>query len=115
MCPRCSTPPSRAHSRGSPASSFENQFTIREPITPAGFPGEGDAEAPVVARRDGGVKTGGGIRVRAGSGVGAARPGPFIVEERDCTVVVPPGWSASLDERCYILMSRSDRRGDDES
>ena len=36
-----------------------------------------------------------------------ARPGPFIVEEMDCTVVVPPGWSAALDERGFILMSRS--------
>ena len=38
---------------------------------------------------------------------GAARPGPFIVEEMDCTVVVPPGWSAALDERGFILMTRS--------
>ena len=42
-----------------------------------------------------------------GSGVGTARPGPFIVEEMDCTVVVPPGWSASLDESGFILMARS--------
>ena len=38
---------------------------------------------------------------------GVARPGPFIVEEMDCTVVVPPGWSAALDERGFILMTRS--------
>ena len=38
---------------------------------------------------------------------GVARPGPFIVEEMDCTVVVPPGWSAALDERGFILMARS--------
>ena len=42
-----------------------------------------------------------------GGGVGTARPGPFIVEEMDCTVVVPPGWSASLDESGFILMARS--------
>ena len=35
-----------------------------------------------------------------------ARAGPFIVEEMDCTVVVPPGWSAVLDERGFIVMSR---------
>ena len=34
------------------------------------------------------------------------RAGPFIVEEMDCTVVVPPGWSAGLDERGVIVMSR---------
>ena len=43
---------------------------------------------------------------RAGE-VGTARTGPFIVEEMDCTVVVPFGWSAALDERGFILMSRS--------
>ena len=42
---------------------------------------------------------------------GAGRPGPFIVEEMDCTVVVPPGWSAALDERGCILMTRSGRSG----
>ena len=35
------------------------------------------------------------------------RVGPFIVEEMDCTVVIPPGWSASLDERGFILMARN--------
>ena len=34
------------------------------------------------------------------------RAGPFIVEEMDCTVVVPPGWSAGLDERGVIVMLR---------
>ena len=38
----------------------------------------------------------------------AAGAGPFIVEEMDCTVVVPPGWRARLDERGFILMTRSD-------
>ena len=42
-----------------------------------------------------------------GGGVGTARPGPFIVEEMDCTVVVPPGWNAALDERGFVLMTRS--------
>jgi len=46
------------------------------------------------------------------SGDDAARPGPFIVEEMDCTVVVPPGWSAVLDDRGFILMARSDRYAD---
>ena len=41
------------------------------------------------------------------AGAGAGRPGPLIVEEMDCTVVVPPGWSAALDERGFILMTRN--------
>ena len=34
------------------------------------------------------------------------------LEEMDCMLVVPPGWSASLDARGFILMSRSGRDGD---
>ena len=45
---------------------------------------------------------------KGGDGTGSGRPGPFIVEEMDCTVVVPPDWSAALDERGFILMTRSD-------
>ena len=41
-------------------------------------------------------------------GPDGGRTGPFIVEEMDCTVVVPPGWRARLDERGFILMTRSD-------
>ena len=53
---------------------------------------------PVIGRHD---------LARKSSGDDTARPGPFIVEEMDCTVVVPPGWSASLDERGFILMARN--------
>ena len=35
------------------------------------------------------------------------RPGPFIVEEMDCTIAVPPGWRARRDRRGFILMTRS--------
>ena len=58
---------------------------------------------PVIGRHD---------LARNLSGDDAARPGPFIVEEMDCTVVVPPGWSAVLDDRGFILMARSDRYAD---
>ena len=47
-------------------------------------------------------------RTAGGNGAGPGRSGPFIVEEMDCTVVVPPGWCAALDERGFILMTRSD-------
>ena len=60
-------------------------------------PGHGGAGAPARASVHSGTDT----------GVGTARPGPFIVEEMDCTVVVPPRWSAALDDRGFILMSRS--------
>ena len=49
---------------------------------------------PVVARAD----------LPAGA---EGRPGPFIVEEMDCTIAVPPGWRARRDERGFILMTRS--------
>ena len=41
-----------------------------------------------------------------GGAAGGGRPGPLIVEEMDCTVVVAPGWRAALDERGFILMTR---------
>ena len=59
---------------------------------------------PVIRRQD--LASRPSNRSAGDSGTGAARPGPFIVEEMDCTVVVPPGWSAVLDERGFILMSR---------
>ena len=34
-------------------------------------------------------------------------PGPIIVEEMDCTTVVPPGWRARRDEHGFILVTRS--------
>ncbi len=58
---------------------------------------------PVIRRRD---------LARKSSGDDTPRSGPFIVEEMDCTVVVPPGWSAALDERGFILVSRSGRLDD---
>ena len=68
---------------------------------------------PVIGRHDlvSGNADGGAeapSEVRAGGRVSAARTGPFIVEEMDCTVVVPPGWSAGLDERGFIVMTRSE-------
>ena len=54
-----------------------------------------------------GIGTGAAVDTEIDTGFGTARPGPLIVEEMDCTVVVPPGWSAALDERGFILMSRS--------
>ena len=72
----------------------------------AGGPAGGGAGASTGARRAGTADADNGTGVRSSSGVGASRTGPFIVEEMDCTVVVPPGWSAGLDERGFILMAR---------
>ena len=49
------------------------------------------------------------VGAKVDTGIGTARPGPLIVEEMDCTVVVPPGWSATLDERGFIVMTRVGR------
>ena len=65
------------------------------------------AAARVDAGGSTGIGTGAAVDTEIDTGFGTARPGPFIVEEMDCTVVVPPGWSAALDERGFILMSRS--------
>ena len=46
----------------------------------------------------------------AGAGSGARRPGPFIVEEMDCTVVVPPGWRRR-PRRAGIHPDDAERRG----
>ena len=78
--------------------------------TAAGTPGRGETVrevwfgepvlCPVIGRRALAAET-------------AGRPGPLIVEEMDCTVVVPPGWRAALDERGCILMTRRERDGSD--
>ena len=78
--------------------------------TAAGTPGRGETvrevwfgepvPCPVIGRRALAAET-------------ADRPGPLIVEEMDCTVVVPPGWRAALDERGCILMTRRKRDGSD--
>ena len=36
-----------------------------------------------------------------------AGEGPLIIEDDECTVVVPPGWSASIDERATVTMRRA--------
>ena len=73
---------------------------------------------PVVGRHDLPVAPAGtgpgaaaGTGANGGERTAAGRPGPFIVEEMDCTVVVPPGWNAALDDRGFILMTRSGRGG----
>jgi N-methylhydantoinase A len=35
------------------------------------------------------------------------RPGPFVVDDPDTTTIVPPGWTAGLDDRGNIRLERS--------
>ena len=46
------------------------------------------------------------VHWRDGLDAGASLAGPAIVEALDTTVVVPPGWTARVDERGYIRMRR---------
>jgi len=44
--------------------------------------------------------------ITRGSLTGETRHGPLIIEEYDSTIVVPPDWSASLDEWGNVLITR---------
>ncbi len=57
------------------------------------FPGAGRVETPVHARE----------RMAAG----AELDGPAIIESLDSTIVVPPGWTARMDERGFVPMTRN--------
>lgn len=39
---------------------------------------------------------------------GARVPGPAIVEERESTVVIPPGWSGTVDAAANLVLRRAD-------
>jgi N-methylhydantoinase A len=47
------------------------------------------------------------VHWRDGLEPGALLPGPAIIEAVDATTVVPPGWTARIDECGYIRMRRS--------
>ncbi|MET7339303.1 hydantoinase/oxoprolinase family protein [Nonomuraea sp. NPDC005650] len=48
------------------------------------------------------------VHLRESLGVGDAFDGPAIVEQDDTTVVVPPGWSADVDEAGNLHLRRTD-------
>ena len=81
----------------------------RPPRRPSAKYGSGGRSGcPVIGRHD--LPSTSGSTSTSGSGqAGTGRAGPFIVEEMDCTIVVPPGWRAALDERGFILMTRNVR------
>ena len=47
------------------------------------------------------------VRTRAGLRRAGEVAGPLIIEEVDTTVVVPPDWSAAVDARGFILLTRA--------
>ncbi|MFI7128182.1 hydantoinase/oxoprolinase family protein [Nonomuraea sp. NPDC050153] len=51
------------------------------------------------------------VHLRESLGVGDAFDGPAIVEQDDTTVVVPPGWSADVDEAGNLHLRRPDGAG----
>ena len=57
------------------------------------FPATGFVRAPVVWRN--------------GLTIGAAVPGPAIVEALDSTTVIPPGWAARVDDAGFLRLTRS--------
>ncbi len=47
------------------------------------------------------------VRTRSGLQQSGAVAGPMIIEEVDATVVVPPAWTAAVDERGFIRLTRA--------
>nr|WP_246340062.1 hydantoinase/oxoprolinase family protein [Ancylobacter tetraedralis] len=70
-----------------PARPRQGEVSTR----PAYFGEEGWLEARIVERHD----------------LAAPLNGPLIVEEPDATIIVPPGWTASLDGRLNILIDQT--------
>ena len=81
----------------------------RRELGPEPPSGGGSAPAGQGPASPGNGGDGGEVGGEVGRGGGLGRPGPFIVEEMDCTVVVPPDWNASLDERGSIRLAKGRR------
>ena len=106
---RAATEGTPAAGAGAAAAATEREVWFGEPIR---CPVVGRHDLPSASSRaDPDVPAPPGSNAGDGDGAGTVRTGPFIVEEMDCTVVVPPGWSAALDERGFILMTRHGRKG----
>ena len=76
-------------------------LTVRGPDVPfhpaaatAGAPGKPKRMRPVHLWQDDQQVP---VYDRAALAVGQSFPGPAIIEERETTIVIPPGWSASVD------------------
>jgi N-methylhydantoinase A len=83
--------PDKPRAASAAAAALASDIEISEPVRRAYFgPQRGWLEASVVNR----------------SALKAPHPGPCIVEEYDATCVVPPGWSARLDDHGNIVLRR---------
>ena len=100
-------PEGEAASASSTRAEADREVWFGEPVR---CPVIGRYDLPLANAGAGSGATAAGAPGGAGSGR-PGRPGPFVVEEMDCTVVVPPGWNAALDERGFILMTRSGGKG----
>jgi N-methylhydantoinase A len=112
------------------AASYLDEFGYRldEPIVVAGlhlraFSRHGAAE--LGEPRDAARSNGGGAPVTRAAYFGdrargavtcdvlrrsdfrSARPGPCLVDEPDCTIVIPPGWTATLDRAGSVVIRDS--------
>jgi N-methylhydantoinase A len=83
-----------------------SDLTLRQPADPASarersrdvwFQGVGFVPARVLWRN--------------GLPEGAAVAGPAVIEALDSTTVIPPGWTARIDDRGYMLLTRGTARG----
>ena len=54
----------------------------------------------------GGEPVSGAVYYRAGLSSGERFDGPAVVYQEDSTTVVPPDWSAEVDEYANIIMAR---------
>jgi N-methylhydantoinase A len=46
------------------------------------------------------------VQVTTRDALATESEGPLLVDEYDATIVIPPGWSARLDEAFNIIMER---------
>jgi len=88
------------------ATGLLSDLTLRQPADPASarersrdvwFQGVGFVPARVLWRN--------------GLPEGAAVAGPAVIEALDSTTVIPPGWTARIDDRGYMLLTRGTARG----
>jgi N-methylhydantoinase A len=50
------------------------------------------------------------VRARSSLAVGEKLTGPILIEERETTIVIPPGWSISVDAHGCIFANRKERK-----
>jgi N-methylhydantoinase A/oxoprolinase/acetone carboxylase beta subunit len=77
-------------------------LTLAQKVTARGG-GSEKARRPVCFEKTGRVET--PVHDRDRMAPGDSLAGPVIIESLDSTIVVPPDWSARMDERGFILLT----------